>query len=71
MSLAVGEEVVDDHADDGKEKDDESPDDLVGYGTVRLEDLDCGTDASACVWWICSSSPKESEAYCAQNDSAR
>jgi hypothetical protein len=47
VSLAVGEEVVDEHANDGKEEDDESPKDLVGDGTVRLEDLDYSTDASA------------------------
>jgi hypothetical protein len=35
----VGEEVVDDHADDREKEDDESPDDLVCWGAVRLEDL--------------------------------
>jgi len=40
MGLAVGEEVVDDHADDGEEEDDEGPEHFVRDGTVRLEDLD-------------------------------
>ena len=39
MGLAVGEQVVDDHADDGEEEDDEGPDDLAGDGAVGLEDL--------------------------------
>jgi hypothetical protein len=34
VSLAVGEKVVDEHADDGEEEDDESPEDLVGDGAV-------------------------------------
>lgn len=29
MGLAVGEEVVDDHADDGKEEHDKGPNDLA------------------------------------------
>jgi hypothetical protein len=40
VGLAVGEEVVDDHADDGKEEDNEGPKHLVRYRTVGLEDLD-------------------------------
>jgi hypothetical protein len=40
MGLTVREEVVDDHADDREEEDNESPDDLVRDGAVRLEDLD-------------------------------
>jgi hypothetical protein len=47
VGVAVGEEVVDDHADDREEEDNESPDDLVWYGAVGLEDLDCSTDVSA------------------------
>lgn len=47
MSLAVAEEIIDDHADDGEQEDNEGPDDLVGDGAVRLEDLDCGTGKSA------------------------
>jgi hypothetical protein len=47
VSLAVGEKVVDEHADDGEEEDDKSPKDLVGDGAVGLEDLNCSTDASA------------------------
>ena len=39
MSPAVGEKVVDDHADDWEEEDDEGPEDFVGDRTVRLEDL--------------------------------
>lgn len=43
VGLTVGEEVVDDHADDGEEEDDECPKHLVGDGAVGLEDLDCST----------------------------
>ena len=43
MGLAVGEEVVDDHADDGEEENDESPEDFVGYRALGIENLDCGT----------------------------
>jgi hypothetical protein len=42
VSLAVGEEVVDEHADNGEKEDNKSPEDLVGDGAVRLEDLNCG-----------------------------
>jgi len=41
VSLAVGEEVVDEHADNWEEEDDKSPEDLVGDGAVWLEDLNC------------------------------
>lgn len=34
VSLAVGEEIVNDHADDGEEEDNEGPDDLAGHRTV-------------------------------------
>jgi hypothetical protein len=34
MGLAVGEEVIDNHADDGKEEDDKCPKDLIGNGAV-------------------------------------
>ena len=47
MGLAVGEEVVDEHADHREQEDDESPENLVGDGAVRLEDLNCGTNTSA------------------------
>jgi len=47
VSRAVGEEVVDKHADNWEEEDNESPDDLVAYGAVALEDLNCGTNSSA------------------------
>lgn len=43
MGFAVREEVVNDHADNGEEEDDESPEDLVDDGTLRLDNLDCGT----------------------------
>jgi hypothetical protein len=43
VGVAVGEEVVDDHADDGEEEDDECPEHLVRDGAVGLEDLDCST----------------------------
>jgi hypothetical protein len=43
VSLAVGEEVIDEHADDGEEEDNKSPEDLVGDWAVRLEDLNCST----------------------------
>jgi hypothetical protein len=47
VSRAVGEEVVDEHADDGEEEDDEGPEDFVGHGAVALEDLNCSTNTSA------------------------
>jgi hypothetical protein len=47
VSLAVGEEVVDEHSDDGEEEDNKSPKDLVGDGAVGLEDLNYSTNASA------------------------
>jgi hypothetical protein len=34
VSLAVGEQVVDEHADNGEEEDDKSPEDLVGNRAV-------------------------------------
>jgi hypothetical protein len=43
VRLAVREEVVDDHSDNGEEEDNETPEDLVGEGAVRLKDLDCGS----------------------------
>lgn len=46
MRLAVGEQVVDDHSDNGEEEDDETPEDLVGNGAVRLEDLDCAASSA-------------------------
>ncbi|OIC48785.1 hypothetical protein A7L03_18955 [Acinetobacter baumannii] len=64
MSLAVGEEVVDDHSDDGEEEDDKGPEDLVGDGTVGLEDFDPSNDiknqhnkpynpaSSTCLPWL-------------------
>lgn len=47
VGMAVGEEVVDEHADNREEEYDESPDDLVGHGAVGLEDLNCRTEGSA------------------------
>jgi hypothetical protein len=44
VGLTVGEEVVDDHADDGEEEDNKCPDDLARNGAVGLENLDFGTD---------------------------
>lgn len=41
MFLAVREQPVDDHADDGEDEDDETPKELVGGRAVRLEDFDC------------------------------
>jgi hypothetical protein len=41
VSLAVREEVVDDHSDNGEEEDNETPEDLVRDGAVRLKDLNC------------------------------
>lgn len=43
VRLAVREEVVDDHSDNREEEDNETPENLVGDGTVRLKDLDCGS----------------------------
>ena len=39
VGLTVREEVVDDHADDGEEEDNKSPDDFVGDRAVALEDF--------------------------------
>lgn len=47
MSLAVREEIIDDHANNREEKNDERPDNLVGDRTVRFENLDCGTETLA------------------------
>ena len=44
VSLAVGEEVIDEHADNGEKEDNKSPEDLVGDGAVRLEDLNPSND---------------------------
>ena len=46
MGLAVGEEIVDDHSDNGEQKDDEGPENLVRDGTVGLEDFDCSRHVS-------------------------
>lgn len=40
MSLAVAEQIVDNHAADGEDEDHERPNDLAGDGTVGLENLD-------------------------------
>ena len=39
VCLAVGEEEVDDHADDGEEEDNETPDQLVHRRAVGFQDL--------------------------------
>jgi hypothetical protein len=41
VSLAVGKQVVNEHADYREKENDERPEDLVRDGAVRLEDLDC------------------------------
>lgn len=38
---AVGEEEVDDEADDGEDEDTQAPEQLVDGRSVGLEDLDC------------------------------
>lgn len=43
----VGEEEVDDEADDGEDEDAEAPEQLVDGRAVGLEDLDCGTNGLA------------------------
>ena len=43
MRLAVREEVVDQHADDGEQEDEEGPEDFVRDGAVGLDDLDYTT----------------------------
>ena len=43
----VGEEVVDDHADDGEEENDKAPDELRDGRAVRLEHLDWNQERSA------------------------
>ena len=48
MGLPVGEDEVDDHADDGEQEDDKAPDELFHRGTVGLEDLDCAQVVSMC-----------------------
>ncbi len=47
MGLSVREEVVDDHANNREEEDNEGPDDFSGDRAVRLEDLNCGAVMSA------------------------
>lgn len=42
MLSAVREQPVDDHADDGEEEDNQTPEEFVRRGAVGLEDLD---------WW--------------------
>ena len=48
VGLPVGEEEVDDHADDREQEDDEAPDELLHRRAVGLEDLDCAQVVSAC-----------------------
>ena len=46
VSLAVREEVVNEHASEREYEDNKSPDHLARYGSVRLEDLDWSTNMS-------------------------
>jgi hypothetical protein len=41
MTSTVGEEPVDDDAEDGEEEDNDAPEHLVQWWAVRLEDLHC------------------------------
>ena len=41
MGRAVGEEVVNEHADEREQEDDQAPYDFVQRWAVRLDDLDC------------------------------
>jgi hypothetical protein len=43
----VAEEVVDDHADNGEEEDDEAPEDLVQRWAVGLDNLNCSLVSKA------------------------
>lgn len=44
MSLAVAQEVVDDHANNWEEENNESPNDFIGDRAVRLKDFNCSTN---------------------------
>ena len=37
---AIRKQIVDGHADDGEEEDDQTPDELLDWRTGRLQDLD-------------------------------
>jgi hypothetical protein len=41
VSLSVGKQIVDKHADYREKENNERPEDLVWDGAVRLEDFDC------------------------------
>lgn len=41
MGGAVGEEVVDEHANEREEEDNQAPDNFVQRRAVRLDDLNC------------------------------
>lgn len=45
---SVGEEPVDDQADDGEDEDKKTPEELVAGGTARLEDLNCHAVSQRC-----------------------
>jgi len=47
VGLAIREEIIDNHADNGKEEDDKRPKHLVGNRAIRLENLDCNANMSA------------------------
>jgi hypothetical protein len=41
VGCTVGEEIVDDHSDDGEEEDNQRPEDLLARAAVGLDNLDC------------------------------
>jgi hypothetical protein len=41
VGCTVGEEIVDDHSDDGEEEDNQCPENLLARATVGLDNLDC------------------------------
>jgi hypothetical protein len=56
VRLAVREQVVNQHADDGEQEHDKRPEHLVRHGAVRLEDLNC--DTLALPLYYCMESPR-------------
>lgn len=46
VCLAVGEQPIDDNADNREEEDQHTPEDLVGNWAIGFEDLDCGLRVS-------------------------
>jgi hypothetical protein len=47
VGCAIGEQVVDNHADDREEEDDERPEDLLTRAAVGFDDFDCSRLAYA------------------------